>query len=89
MDNPVVIRAAEVAQAAGYATLRFNFRGAGGSEGVHDKGRGEQDDVRAAMAALAARLPAGSRVGVIGLLVRRRDGGAGDPAERSATLRSA
>ncbi|MGH7395462.1 MAG: alpha/beta hydrolase [Candidatus Methylomirabilales bacterium] len=66
MDNPVVIRAAEVAQAAGYATLRFNFRGAGVSEGIHDKGRGEQDDVRAAMAALATHLPAGSRVGVTG-----------------------
>jgi alpha/beta superfamily hydrolase len=66
MDNPVVIRAAEVAQAAGYATLRFNFRGAGASEGVHDKGRGEQEDVRAAMAALATHLPAGSRVGVMG-----------------------
>jgi alpha/beta superfamily hydrolase len=66
MDNPVVIRAAEVAQAAGYATLRFNFRGAGGSEGVHDKGRGEQEDVRAAMAVLATHLPAGSRVGVMG-----------------------
>lgn len=66
MDNPVVIRAAEVAQAAGYATLRFNFRGAGGSEGVHDKGRGEQEDVSAAMAALATHLPAGSRVGVMG-----------------------
>jgi alpha/beta superfamily hydrolase len=66
MDNPVVIRAAEVAQAAGYATLRFNFRGAGASEGVHDKGRGEQEDVRAAMAALSTHLPAGSRVGVMG-----------------------
>jgi alpha/beta superfamily hydrolase len=66
MDNPVVIRSAEVAQAAGYATLRFNFRGAGGSEGVHDKGRGEQEDVRAAVAALASHLPAGSRVGVMG-----------------------
>jgi len=66
MDNPVVIRAAEVAQAAGHATLRFNFRGAGTSEGVHDKGRGEQEDVRAAMAALATHLPAGSRVGVLG-----------------------
>ena len=66
MDNPVVIRAAEVAQAAGYATLRFNFRGAGASEGVHDKGRGEQEDVRAAMVALATHLPAGSRVGVMG-----------------------
>jgi len=66
MDNPVVIRAAEVAQAAGYATLRFDFRGAGASEGVHDKGRGEQEDVRAAMVALATHLPAGSRVGVMG-----------------------
>ena len=66
MDNPVVIRSAEVAQAAGYATLRFNFRGSGSSEGVHDKGRGEQEDVRAAMAELASHLPAGSRVGVMG-----------------------
>jgi alpha/beta superfamily hydrolase len=66
MDNPVVLRAAEVTQAAGYATLRFNFRGAGASEGVHDKGRGEQDDVKAAMGALASRLPAASPVGVIG-----------------------
>jgi alpha/beta superfamily hydrolase len=66
MDNPVVIRAAEVAQAAGFTTLRFNFRGVGGSDGVHDKGRGEQEDVRAAMTALASHLSAGSRVGVIG-----------------------
>jgi alpha/beta superfamily hydrolase len=66
MDNPVVIRAAEVTQAAGYATLRFNFRGVGASDGVHDKGRGEQDDVRAAMATLASGLPARSPVGVIG-----------------------
>jgi len=66
MDNPVVIRAAEVAQAAGYATLRFNFRGVGGSEGVHASGQGERDDVRAAVTALAARLPRGSRVGVMG-----------------------
>jgi hypothetical protein len=66
MDNPVVIRAAEVTQAAGFATLRFNFRGAGGSEGVHDKGRGEPEDVRAAMATLTTHLPAGSRVGVMG-----------------------
>lgn len=40
MDNPVVIRAAEVARATGYATLRFNFRGVGASEGIHDKGLG-------------------------------------------------
>ena len=66
MDNPVVIRAAEVTQASGHATLRFNFRGAGASGGIHDQGRGEQDDVRAAMASLAARLPAKTPIGVIG-----------------------
>jgi alpha/beta superfamily hydrolase len=66
MDNPVVIRAAEVVRAAGYATLRFNFRGVGASTGLHDQGVGEQDDVRAAVAILAGRLPPGSPVGVIG-----------------------
>jgi alpha/beta superfamily hydrolase len=33
----------------GFPVLRFNFRGAGMSEGEHDKGQGEQDDVRAAL----------------------------------------
>ena len=66
MDNPVVIRAAEVCRQAGHATLRFNFRGVGASTGSHDKGEGEQEDIRAAVAALAARLPAGHPVGVIG-----------------------
>jgi uncharacterized protein len=66
MDNPVVIRAVEVAQVAGYATLRFNFRGAGASEGVHDRGGAEQEDVRAAMAGLASHVPPGMPVGVIG-----------------------
>src|SRR6266849_4575887 len=59
MDNPVVIRAAEVVREAGHATLRFNFRGVGSSTGSHDKGAGEQDDVRAAVAALAGHLPPG------------------------------
>jgi uncharacterized protein len=59
MENPVVIRAAEVAREVGLATLRFNFRGVGASEGSHDKGRGEQDDVRAALAALRAKVAAG------------------------------
>ncbi len=36
----------------GYTTLRFNFRGAGASEGVHEKGIGEQEDVGAALAFL-------------------------------------
>jgi alpha/beta superfamily hydrolase len=57
MDNPVVVRAAEVAREVGLSTLRFNFRGVGGSAGDHDEGRGEQDDVRAALATLRAALP--------------------------------
>jgi alpha/beta superfamily hydrolase len=66
MENPVVIRAAEVCQDAGLATLRFNFRGVGGSTGAHDEGRGEQDDLGAAMDHLAGLLPAGSPVAVAG-----------------------
>jgi alpha/beta superfamily hydrolase len=73
MDNPVVIRAAEVVQEAGHATLRFNFRGVGASTGVHDKGLGEQDDVRAAVEALAGRLSPGSPVRRHRLLVRGLD----------------
>lgn len=66
MDNPVVLRVAEVAQSLGAATLRFNFRGVGASGGVHGGGEGERDDVSAALEALAARLPARSPIGLAG-----------------------
>jgi alpha/beta superfamily hydrolase len=33
----------------GFPVLRFNFRGTGLSQGEHDHGRGEMDDVRAAL----------------------------------------
>ena len=66
MENPVVVRVAEVAQGVGMATLRFNFRGVGASGGVHAGGEGEQDDVAAALAALAGRLPAESPIGLAG-----------------------
>ncbi|MGB9381629.1 alpha/beta hydrolase [Candidatus Binatus sp.] len=39
----------------GYATLRFNFRGVGGSDGEHDGGPGEVDDAIAAMGNLLAQ----------------------------------
>jgi uncharacterized protein len=50
MNNPVVETLQNAYRRHGYATLRFNFRGVGGSSGNHDYGIGEQDDVRAAIA---------------------------------------
>jgi alpha/beta superfamily hydrolase len=47
MHNKVVFRIARSFQNAGFAVLRFNFRGAGRSEGEHDNGRGEQEDLQA------------------------------------------
>jgi alpha/beta superfamily hydrolase len=49
MHNKVVYHAMKAFQAYGLPVLRFNFRGAGLSEGTHDNGRGEVDDVRAAL----------------------------------------
>jgi uncharacterized protein len=49
MHNKVVYRAAQALSRAGHGTLRFNFRGAGASEGTHDGGRGEVGDFRAAL----------------------------------------
>ena len=49
MHNKVVFQAMKALQSFGFPVLRFNFRGAGLSEGKHDQGRGEVDDVRAAL----------------------------------------
>lgn len=57
MHNKVVYQAAKALHEAGLPVLRFNFRGAGLSEGAHDKGRGEQDDVGAALNYLAEQFP--------------------------------
>lgn len=60
MDNKVAYRVARALDDRGGVVLRFNFRGVRGSEGAHDSGRGEQDDLRAAVArvrAEAAGLP--------------------------------
>jgi len=45
MDNKVVTTLARALGEAGAATFRFNFRGVGKSEGVHDEGRGEAEDM--------------------------------------------
>ncbi len=49
MDNPVVDTIKYSYQEKGYSTLKFNFRGAGYSEGSFDEGIGEQSDVSAAI----------------------------------------
>jgi alpha/beta superfamily hydrolase len=41
--------ARDAALDAGFSTLRFNFRGTGWSEGIHDDGRGEVDDLDVAL----------------------------------------
>ena len=66
MDSPVVVAAAEACAGQGLATLRFNFRGVGDSGGAWDEGRGEQDDVRAALALLRQRLQPTARLALAG-----------------------
>lgn len=45
MDNKVVQTLARAFVQAGWSAVRFNFRGVGGSAGVHDDGRGEAKDM--------------------------------------------
>jgi uncharacterized protein len=49
MHNKVVFHAMKALNSFGFPVLRFNFRGAGLSEGRHDEGRGEVEDVKAAL----------------------------------------
>jgi alpha/beta superfamily hydrolase len=49
MHNKVVYHTMKAFQTFGLPVLRFNFRGTELSEGAHDHGIGEQDDVRAAL----------------------------------------
>jgi alpha/beta superfamily hydrolase len=49
MHNKVVYNAMKAFSHFGLPVLRFNFRGNGLSEGTHDYGRGEVDDVRAGL----------------------------------------
>jgi len=53
MHNNVVAAIARVYRQRGYATMRFNFRGVGHSQGSYGDGVGEQEDVRAAVSYLA------------------------------------
>lgn len=49
MHTRAVYQTMKVFEGLGIPTLRFNFRGVGVSEGSYDDGRGEVEDVRAAL----------------------------------------
>ena len=49
LHNKVVFHTMKALNSFGFPVLRFNFRGAGLSQGEHDRGEGEVDDVRAAL----------------------------------------
>jgi uncharacterized protein len=57
MHNKVIYQTAKALDALGIPVLRFNFRGAGQSAGIHDRGQGEGDDVRAALDFLVSEFP--------------------------------
>src|SRR5437867_1445072 len=57
MDNSIVVATAGALCRRGVATLRFNFRGVGRSEGRYGEGRGELQDARAAVDRLRDELP--------------------------------
>ncbi|MGH8433433.1 MAG: alpha/beta hydrolase [Pseudomonas sp.] len=57
MLNKVVSTLQRTARDAGFATLRFNYRGVGASAGEHDMATGEVDDAEAAANWLLAQHP--------------------------------
>jgi uncharacterized protein len=49
LHNKVVFHTMKALNSFGFPVLRFNFRGTGLSEGTHDEGHGEIEDVRAGL----------------------------------------
>ena len=66
MHNKVVYQTAKALEAAGFATLRINFRGVGTSTGDYDDGRGELDDARVGLDYLLTDQPRAREVVVAG-----------------------
>ncbi|NUU04547.1 alpha/beta hydrolase [Herbaspirillum robiniae] len=57
MDNKVAQTLARTFLALGYVAVRMNFRGVGKSEGVHDHGAGETDDMALLLKHMRAQYP--------------------------------
>ena len=89
MDNKVAQTLARAFVGLGYVAVRFNFRGVGASEGVHDEGHGETDDMALLLEHMRARYPglpaalAGFSFGTfVSAQLQQRLVAAGQPAER-------
>lgn len=96
MDNKVAQTIARSFIALGYATVRMNFRGVGESEGVHDEGRGETDDMALLLAHMQQQYPGlpvvlgGFSFGTfVQAQLQQRLIEAGTPAERLALVGTA
>ncbi|MDP2793652.1 MAG: alpha/beta hydrolase [Sulfurisoma sp.] len=89
-DNKVVTTLAKAFRELGCATLRPSFRGVGGSEGEHDHGFSETEDLLAVHAYARGRFGAGLPVYLAGFSfgayvvtrLAKRLAAAGDPAQR-------
>ena len=96
MDNKVAQTLARTFVALGYVAARINFRGVGASEGVHDHGHGETDDLALLLAHMQATHPglpvalAGFSFGTfVQAQLQQRLQAAGTPAERLVLIGSA
>ena len=66
MDNNVVLALALGLAQEGFVTLRFNFRGVGGSQGEHTKGERESKEVRGALDLIKAWPDTSGEIGLAG-----------------------
>lgn len=72
LDNKVAATMARTFAALGWLSLRFNFRGVGASDGLHDNGHGETDDflhvlrIVPALAGVAERLASSRTIALAG-----------------------
>jgi alpha/beta superfamily hydrolase len=96
MENKVAVTLARTFVGLGYVTARINFRGVGASEGVHDHGHGETDDMAILYDWMVAKYP-GLPVALSGFSfgtfvqsqLQQRLSAAGTPAERLVLVGSA
>ncbi|SFM92269.1 alpha/beta hydrolase [Rugamonas rubra] len=96
MDNKVAQTLARTFVGLGYVAARINFRGVGASDGVHDHGQGETDDMALLLEHMRAQYP-GLPVALSGFSfgtfvqsqLAQRMAAAGAPAERLVLVGSA